>query len=170
MCFLKLLPRIFPNYSNFNYLCAMFFNPTKILSFLFIVLCVYGSSGFYVGDYCCNICQEVGIEVVLADECHKIHETENHTECSDIGKKDTSCNRQCIEKRTCCSVTAYKVDDYFTDFKCHVRVPIFDLPYPLRHLLNNELTASSFQESPDSYFLPAYSPRERLILHSTFLI
>jgi len=150
----------------------MFFKPANILSFLFIVLCIYGGSGFYLEDYCCNDCREVGIDAVLADECHNIHKTECHTECSDIEheQEDADCRYQCITGKTCCSITTYKVDVYIVDYKPQIHVPISDLPYPLRHLFNKELTASLFRECLNTNFLPVYSLKERQVLYATFLI
>ena len=148
----------------------MFFKPTNILSFLFIILCVYGGSGFHSENYCCDDCREVGIDAVLTDECHKVHETECGVDCSETGQENADCLHQCINKGMCCSITVYTLDDYVADNKSQINVPTFDLPYPLQHLFDKELIASSGQECSDTYFLPAYFSRDRQVFYSTFLI
>jgi hypothetical protein len=150
--------------------------PANILSVILICLCIYGGSGFYLGQYCCKDCRDVGIEAALSDKCHKIHNTEEHTCCSkqnkdDQNKQSDDCSPVHYDHEKCCSVTSYKLDVVSGIYKAQINIPVLDLPYPLlHHILNKEVFSLSLSNNLKKYILPKYSPGDIPILHSSLLI
>ncbi|MCL1943501.1 MAG: hypothetical protein FWF54_08170 [Candidatus Azobacteroides sp.] len=153
----------------------MFSKLSNILSLLLICLCIYGGSGFYLGQYCCNVCLDAGVEAVSSGECHKIHNTEEHSCCEEHipGKKSEepgNCHSSCFEHEKCCNITTYKFDADNSVYKVQINIPVLDVPYLFSNLLFKEFCSDSFQYPAGASLLPKYSSREILTLHSVLLI
>ncbi len=91
------------------------------LSLFFVI----AGSGFNIVNYCCNICENEGIEHVAGKSCHAVH-TQTDT-CCEHGSHNTaqteateSCNLQTDDYA--CSDSGHKTD------KCHLLRIAVDMP------------------------------------------
>lgn len=104
------------------------------LSLFFVI----AGSGFNIVNYCCNVCEDEGIEHVAGKSCHAVH-TQNDT-CCEHGRHDTaqaetteSCDLQTDDYA--CSDMHHKTD------KCHLLRIAVDLPVLNATLYNDIDTA-----------------------------
>jgi len=142
----------------------MIFKPLNIITLLLACLYIYGGSGFYLANFCCDNCRGNGIGVFLSEGCHQ-EENQNsccnnkiHQESEEILDLNI-CKQHCPEENHC-KIISYKLDLNDTFYKHKYQIPESDLI----HLLVSNPELKYFEPNKTLKNLPLLITSSRDIL------
>lgn len=143
-----------------------------IISISSAIYFLFAGLGFNIVNYCCDNCENKGIEYIAQNSCSDIHDNDHEEDCCNDNHEDIACSdlhhhpKSChllhvkVETPTFVSVTQILAQNFF-------KIQMFSVVNFLNENINY---TSHFHSYPPPYDVSQFTGREILCLNSVLLI